>query len=101
MTKQEFDDMLLKLMQTGLSISMQVDDDVVWYDLNTNMKSYLHVWWDEKLGVTRYEARYGKSGVVKDMQDLLNTASDCICGRDYMSTRWKYILENRETLFPY
>jgi hypothetical protein len=88
MTKQEFQQMLVDLMNQGLRIDMFIEQDTLWFDLNTGMKSHLHITYDEADQIAKFRGRYDKQGVITDLDDLLMEVRGCDYGRGFASAQW-------------
>lgn len=92
MTSNEFQQMLVDLMKQGLHINMFMEEGTLWFDLNTGMKSHLHLKYNEKEGVAEYRGRYDATGVITDMDDLEITVRGCNHGRGFCNSAWHGIL---------
>lgn len=88
MNKNEFDEMLMKVLKSGVDVTMTMVDDVLWYDLNTGMKSEMMVTFTARC---LYKSRY-ESGTVFNFDHLLSLVEDCKCGRDFMNPQWEKLL---------
>ena len=86
-----FDSIIDRLLDEGICITMEKDEGVVWFDLNTNMKSHLHISKGEN-GCHNYRARYDLTGEFETFDELVERASDCMCGRDYAHPAWAKLL---------
>lgn len=95
MTQTEFQQMLVDLMKQGLEIKMFIRADELWFDLCTGMKSHLHLSYCESIQAARYKARYDKTGIVTDMDDLLDEVRQCNYGRDFSNPVWFHILKGK------
>lgn len=83
MTPEYFKQLMERLMQLGLHITMFMENGTVWFDLNTGMKSQLHVRYDENNQILLFKTRYNESGTIEDWNDLIYVARRCMCGRDF------------------
>lgn len=93
MTCTEFQQLLVDLMQKGLEIKMFMEQDTLWFDLNTGMKSHLHITFDEGAECARYRARYDETGTIEDWDDLMIVVRDCDHGRGFANYAWHEILK--------
>ena len=93
MTKTEFQEMLVDLMRKGLHIHMFMEKGLLWFDLNTGMKSHLHIKYNEDLQITEYRARYDATGVITDWDDLMIVVRECDHGRGFANIAWFDILQ--------
>lgn len=89
-----FDEMVNKLLDNGIVITLSKEDGVVWYDLNTEMKSELLIAKAEVGGdaTAVYKKRYGESGEIDTWCDLMFTAKQCMHGRDFLHSAWEQLL---------
>jgi hypothetical protein len=88
MTKTEFEAMLTEVLKNGIRISMFMVDNVLWYDMNTQMKSELLISYDELSGTVVYNARYGESGAISSLWDLVQKVEECECNRGFGNPDW-------------
>ena len=65
MTQDEFQNILVRLMKYGLEIKMFIESDVLWFDLNTQMKSHLHLSFNKETNAANYRARYDEKGTIE------------------------------------
>lgn len=95
MNKQEFNEMIEKVLTQGIEITMTMDQDtkIVWYNMNTHMKSELNIAYDGEKCI--FKARYNHTGIIESYDDLLNEVSECQHGRDFGNEKWLNILGNR------
>ena len=93
MTEDGLKDLLKELMRQGLRIEMFMENGQVWYDLNTGMKSHLHIRYDNIAEEVCYRGRYEVTGTIDDMQDLLWAVRRCDHGRGFANSVWFDILE--------
>ena len=93
MTKTEFQEMLVDLMRKGLRINMFMEEGVIWFDLNTGMKSHLHIKYDDARQTAEYRARYDTTGVITDWDDLMIVVRECDHGRGFANSTWFDILQ--------
>ena len=62
------------------------------YNLNTGMKSGLRLY--EKDNEVWTITRYNKEERMTEIDDILDTARDCLCHRDYAAYAWIKILKD-------
>lgn len=95
MNKQEFNEMIEKVLTQGIEITMTMDQDtkIIWYNMNTRMKSEFDIAYDGEKCI--FKARYNHTGVIESYDDLLDEVRDCQHGRDFGNETWFKILENR------
>ncbi len=91
MSEMTFNAIIGRLLDENISISLSKDDGVGWFDLNTGMKSHLHISEGEN-GRHKYRQRYGITGEFETFDDLVRIASSCRCGRDYVNEHWDRLL---------
>ena len=90
MNIDEFNQMIKKVLQNNIDVTMSMHSDhVIWYDLNTKMKSDLRIALID--GVCVYQSRYDR-GFILDFDQLLFQVSECICGRDFGNHHWFKLL---------
>lgn len=94
MTKEEFEAMLTAVLASGVTLNVFMRDGVVVYDMNTGMKSHLHVSWVE--GVCTVEGRYGHEAVITNLEDLVCEVQQCRQGREYYNASWSALLTRFE-----
>ena len=60
MNQQQFNELVQKVLSKGVIVTMQMDKDsgIIWYDMNTDMKSELLIAYDGEKCI--FKARYGK-----------------------------------------
>ena len=92
MTQDEFQNMLVSLMKHGLTINMFLEKEVLWFDLNTGMKSHLHLTFNKETNEAQYRARYDKKGTIEDWDDLIFVVRGCDHGRGFANGTWLDIL---------
>lgn len=93
---EDFNALIYKLMEKGVSINLFLKDNTIWYDLNTGMKSSLHI--TPHHGDIQYEGRYDSGVVVATWPAILMLAKQCLYGREYMSHAWQAILISENLL---
>lgn len=93
MTSNDFQQMLVDLMRQGLYIEMFMVDGVLWFNMNTGMKSHLHLTYNEKEGFAEYRGRYDATGVITSMDDLESVVRGCNYGRGFCNSAWYVILK--------
>ena len=84
-----FQEIINKLLDNEIEISVRKEDGVNWFNLNTGMKSDLSI--AEKDGEFLYAARYS-SGSFETYRELLRLVSGCMQGRAYAHHRWLSLL---------
>lgn len=90
-----FEEIIDKLLDNGIEITLKKQDGVVWYDLNTGMKSHLWITKDEDYAdgpFAKYQARYDESGTIRGWSDLMWVAKQCKYGYDFINTSWCELL---------
>jgi hypothetical protein len=90
-----FEEMIDKMLDNGIEITLKKENGVVWYDLNTGAKSHLWVAKSPNPGgdeTAISQGRYGHKGSINTWSDLMWEVKDCLCGRDYMATNWEGLL---------
>lgn len=97
MTNFEFQEMLVALMRKGLHIDMFMEDGVLWFNLNTGMKSHLHIKYNEDLQIAEYRARYDETGIIAGWDDLIIVVRGCDYGRGFANYIWYDILIGEES----
>lgn len=96
MNKEGFDSIVEEVLKHGIEITLRIDKDgILWYDMNTQMKSGLQIALID--GVCKYQERYG-SGTINDINDLLCNVKYCMCSRDYGNSYWLDWLEKENLL---
>jgi len=93
MNLQTFKNLLLSLLESGVTISRVDPEDEsvnVWYDLHTGARSYLHICYTE--GLCLYVSEGNKHGIINTFDDVVLLAKNCLLGREYCEPGW-------ETLF--
>lgn len=96
-----FDEMIDKLLDNGIEITLKKQDGVVWYDLNTGMKSHLWIAKSPDPGgdeTAIAKGRYGCKGSIDTWSDLLFEVKGCLHGRDFMHSAWKELLVKEDML---
>ena len=95
MNKQEFNEMIEKVLSQGIevSIAMDMNTKIIWYNMNTMMKSELLIAHDGEMCI--FKARYDHKGIINDYDDLLDEIRDCEHGREFGNETWFEILKNR------
>ncbi len=96
-----FEELIDKLLDNGIEITLIKKEGVVWYDLNTQMKSDLLVAkpLDSEHGeIAITQGRYGHEGVIYDWSCLVKEVRGCLHGRDFMNGAWQELLMKEEAL---
>lgn len=97
MTKEEFDSIITRLVvEHGIEITIKNSLCGLVYDLNTGMKSHLHVWYAE--GQAHYAGRYDTNGTFDDWYELLRVVKGCMYGRNFGDCDWLNLLEQEGLL---
>jgi hypothetical protein len=89
-----FEEMIAKLLDNGIEIVLKKQDGVVWYDLQTGMKSELLIAKSPNHGdeTAISKGRYGHEGSIDTWDDLMYEVKNCLHGRDFMSSAWQDLL---------
>ena len=90
-----FDEMIAKLLDNGIEIVLKKQDGVVWYDLQTMMKSDLLIAKSPNPGgdeTAISKGRYGHEGSIDTWEGLMFEVKRCLHGRDFMSSAWQDLL---------
>lgn len=103
MTKEEFDSIIAMLVvDHGIQItlrknfSLSTENVRMIYDLNTGMKSHLHIWYAD--GKAHYSGRYDTQGTFEDWYELLWVVKGCMYGRNFGDCDWLNLLEQEGLL---
>lgn len=88
MTRIEFDGIILRLVKAGIEITLRWDDNKMIYDLNTGMKSHLHIFWDQDSESIHCLGRYNHQATVDTWESLLRQVKYCMHGRDFANFNW-------------
>lgn len=96
MNKEEFDSILEEVLKHGIAITLRIGQDgIIWYDMNTLMKSGLQIALIDN--ICKYQERY-VSGTINDINELLYNVKYCMCSRGYGSPDWLDWLEKEGLL---
>lgn len=90
-----FEEMIDKLLDGGIEITLTKQDGILWYNLNTSMKSDLLIAKSPNPGgdeIAISKGRYGHEGSIETWGDLMREVKGCLHGRDYMSYDWQELL---------
>lgn len=91
MTENEFKQMIATVLENGIEITMSMDENkVIWFDMNTQMKSELKIAFIDDVCV--YKARY-QNGTIEDLRDMLYLVQEFYHYRDFGSDSWLNYLE--------
>lgn len=90
-TIENFNKLLEKIVRAGVDVEMTMLNDRIVYNLNTDMKSHLFVWFNVDESRAEYSSRYD-DGYIDNEGDLLSIVDSCQAGRDYGNPRWFEIL---------
>ena len=85
-----FDQIIDRLLDEGIEITIFKKDGLRWYDLHTGMKSGLSIAQNND-GVYLYEGRYD-NGEFWDYLGLLGLVKGCRCGNNYGNSQWIELL---------
>lgn len=97
MTHEEFDSIITRLVvEHGIEITIKNSLHGLIYNLNTSMKSHLHVWYAD--GKAHYSGRYYTQGTFDDWYELLCAVKDCMYGRNFGDSSWLILLEQEGLL---
>lgn len=91
MTPQEFDDMLLEVVKSGVGVTMSYNEGTLWYNMNTGMKSDLYIALIENVCVA--VDRYDHKATIESLEDLVDEVRCCDYGRGFFNEEWKALLE--------
>lgn len=99
MKYESFQGMIESLVKENIEITIKYDEEnlQVYYDLNTGMKSHLHVWYNQSNASCVYHGRYA-TGLVADYEHLLWCVKSCLSGRDFMNSYWCELLQKHNML---
>lgn len=86
----EFDSILEELIEEGITVTVFKRNGVVYFDLNLESKSWLHLSHDGK-GWTAH-MRYGHVRAINTVEDVIDAALYGMHGKDYISGSWKTFL---------
>lgn len=89
------DQLIDRLLDNRIEITLRKVQGTIHYDLNTGMKSGLEIWLNADQ--IHWEGRYS-SGTISSWEDLIDVAADCMCGREYASTSWLKLLVDENKL---
>ena len=87
-TKEQFQEIIDKLLDNGIEITLTRRNGKTVYDLNLQAKSHLHLYFDESGAEIHYEGRYDDKGLVDDYRDVLHVAKDYYNYRGFASGLW-------------
>lgn len=87
-----FDELIESLMNRGIEVTLTMKDDIIWYDLNTGMKSHLRIA-RHNTETFKYETRYSDGIEELSWKCLIYIARHCLHGREYMTRAWQLILQ--------
>jgi hypothetical protein len=90
-----FQEIISRLLDEKIKITIFKEDGLIWYDLNTGMKSHLYIADD---GEFKYKGRYDKEGEFETFGELLRIVSGCRHGRDFANEDWMNLLVKEELL---
>lgn len=96
-----FEEMIDKLLDNGIQITLHKIDGIIWYDLNTGMKSHLWIAKSPFVGgdeTAIYQGRYDRRGSIDTWRDLMYTAKACLHGNQYMYHAWSNLLQKEDVL---
>lgn len=87
---------LIELMlKEGLTFSITEGADAqgIYLDLNTEMKSHAHLYYEDNKYILRM--RYGNERVVETLGDVSYWIRNCMQGRCFMNGAWASVLDNK------
>lgn len=86
------DEVVLLVLRNGgrVDLHLNKEHDYIEYNLNTGMKSGLSLY--EKDNEVWAITRYDEDERMTDIDSILDTARDCLFGRDYAAYAWINIL---------
>ena len=87
-TKEQFQEIIDKLLDNKIEITLTRRDGKTIYDLNLQAKSHLYLYFDESDSEIHYEGRYDDKGLVDDYRDVLHVAKGYYSYREYASGLW-------------
>lgn len=87
-TKEKFQEIIDKLLDNKIEITLSRRDGKTIYDLNLQAKSHLHLYFNESDSEIHYEGRYDDKGIVDDYRDVLHVAKDYYNYRGFASSLW-------------
>ncbi len=91
MKKEEFEKMIDKVLDAGIEITLFKSEGKTIYDLNTGMKSHLHL--SFKDDVCNFYGRYGVEGVIEDFDNLLQEVANCDHGKGFANQSWSKLVK--------
>lgn len=80
-----------KLLDEGIEITLKKENGIIKYDLNTGMKSGMIIS-DGGYDTIRCEGRYERDTIVDTYRAVLWEVKLCLCGRDFMNYYWEKLL---------
>jgi len=78
------------LLEVGIEITIKRENSITIYDLNTEMKSHIHL--VVRGDVVIALCRYGMEFEIESVEDIVDVAWQAMCGRDFMSEAWEAYL---------
>lgn len=87
-----FDELIESLLNRSIEVTLTMKDDVIWYDLNTGMKSHLRIAKHDD-ETFKYDTRYSEGTEELSWKCLTYLARHCLHGREYMSSAWQLLLQ--------
>lgn len=86
----EFDSILEELINEGITVTVFKRNGIVYFDLNLESKSWLHLSHDGEKWTAHM--RYNVTRDIDCFDDVLDAALDGMHGKDYISNDWKTLL---------
>jgi len=81
------------MLKEGLTFSISQSELGVYLDLNTGMKSYAHLYYENSKYVLRM--RYEEEAEVDTLHDIGYWVRNCLCGIDFMNGAWASVVDNK------
>ena len=101
-----FQELIAAFLNKGVDVTMYMRQHpfkdgelLIWFNLNTGMKSELELALiDDRI---EWKGRYSDGELVANdlgtlVEEVIDLAQGCTCGRDYMNFVWRKILEERK-----
>ena len=85
------DNLIEEMVNSGISVTIEKGTEGIYYDVNTEAKSYLHLY-PQGGGVYTAKMRYDREETIEDFDDLCLAVKSCLHGRDYMNQCWLDVL---------
>jgi hypothetical protein len=103
MWQSSFDRIITQVLDLGITIQMHRDTDgVIWYNLNTGMKSELEIALihdvSGRTGHCHVRGRYNHTAIIRSFDELLLEVKNCMHGRTFGTHAWLQCLEDNKLL---